>query len=107
LEANRKELERLQEEKESAIEEFLDEHTTERMMNQKKIEKEYKKKLAEFEKEQNENDDGEDKTEMIEKFKNENAAELKGAIELFKSQQSDIKVAGLNEIKNKFNILSQ
>lgn len=33
LEANKKELERLQEEKESAIEEFLDEHTTERMMN--------------------------------------------------------------------------
>lgn len=50
LENNRKELERLQEEKESAIEEFLDEHTTERMMNQKKIEKEYKKKLVDFEK---------------------------------------------------------
>ena len=67
LEANKKELERLQEEKESAIEEFLDEHTTERMMNQKKIEKQFKKKLADFEKEQNTDD--EDKSEIIEWFK--------------------------------------
>ena len=46
----KKQLESIQEEKEAAIDEFLEEQTEDKIMSQKVIEKKFKKLLADFEK---------------------------------------------------------
>ena len=46
----RKQLEKIQEEKEAAIDEFLEEQTEEKILNQKSIEKKFKKLMSDFEK---------------------------------------------------------
>ena len=57
-------------------------------MNQKKIEKNYKKKLQEFEK-------GVPEEAALEDFKGQNKEELDKALEAFKNTQLEMKKAGL------------
>lgn len=82
LENCRVELEKLNEEKEQAIVDFLEEQADEKYVRQKKIEKTFKKKLQEFEKEEPDED-------QLREFKEANQKELDQALEEFKSSQQE------------------
>lgn len=62
----------MNEEKDEAVEEYLDDHTEKRMMNQKKIEKQYKKELSEYQTKQNEDESPPEAAKNIAKFKEAN-----------------------------------
>jgi phage-related protein len=92
LDKCRLELEALQEQKEEAIDEFLEQHTEERLMAIKKLEKLQKQYLEEI---------GDEAVKATKIEQNEES------LEQTKKEYNDKKNQGLNEIKNKYNLLCQ
>ena len=103
LNTNKAELQRLQEEKDSAIEEFLDNLMEIKVQKQKQIEGEFKLKVEtqhedSIEIERTENDDTTQTTK--------DEPTLEDRLSQLKEETAEKKRIGLNELKSKYNQLS-
>lgn len=96
---NKSELQRLQEEKDSCIEEFLDNLMEEKVMKQKSIEKEFKASQ-----EKKEDSIEIEREETLQNTKEEPTLEER--LSQLKEEFVEKKRLGLNELKSKYNQLS-
>ena len=88
----RQQLEKIQEDKETAIDEFLEQQTEDKILNQKVIEKKFKKLLADFDKNiDDQNNDG----PSLDEYKSSLDEEKKVAMENFKKECLDKKTKGM------------
>ena len=99
LEKCRQDLTELQVKKDEAIDEFLEEHTESKIIEQKKIEKKYRKMRDEFK----ESEDG----PTLEEYKVTVQKEQEEAMTKLKSAYAEKSKQGLQQIKEKYNLLSQ